>query len=99
MSRSALATPPSLCSRSTWPRISSVGREHRLMRVEMDAEGRSMSRTSFSIAMRHRPEQRHRPMTPAARSRATCGPGSVIAMVFGSTSAKTMTRSDIAIVA
>ena len=57
-----------------------------------------MTRTSFSTASVSGPNSATA-QAPACAMRSDMRSGDVIAIVFGITSAKTMTRSDIAIVA
>ena len=95
MSRSTFATPPSLCSRSTWPRISSEAERIGVFSPMRMPKGRSMSCTMRSMAMRQRPKQRHGPGHGPRRGRARPVSGEEMASVFGSTSAKTITRTDM----
>ena len=98
MSRSARATAPSLCRRSTWPRISSVAESTDWCASRWMPNGRSMMRTSFSAASVTGPNSDTAQCTGFA-IKSDMRSGELIATVFGISSAKTMTRSDIAIVA
>ena len=98
MSRSARATAPSLCRRSTWPRISSVAERIAWFSPIVTPKGRSITRTSFSIASVSGPNSAT--MTDIGRAKASATlSGAVMATVFGRTSAKMMTRTDITTVA
>ena len=98
MSRSTLATPPSWWRRSTWPRISSVAERIGWFSPMVTPKGRSITRTRCSMASASGPSTATTAATGRAKRSETWS-GEVIATVFGSTSAKTITRTDITTVA
>ena len=90
MSRSSLRDAALLVQQSSWPRISSIGGQNRPFSPSFTPNGRSISRTTRSIADGRPGRAPPRPRTSGRRGTARHVSGAAVAMVFGSTSANTI---------